>query len=604
MLRLAIAILTVAVVGAAHAQVYLGHGVLSPPRPETESSPAVFAFGQAALEFDDVLVVGAAGLLGDTGMVLFHERVAGEWVEYQRLEPPGQPDDAHFGFALARIGDDLFIGAPHTEVDGEPFAGAVHRATRDPDSGEWSLVEVIEPPAPGENGLFGQALVAVADRLYVGSPGGDGVVGGRVYAFEDDGAGSWVAVAALAGDSDLAGDAFGAAIAADAATVIVGAPGEGAGGEGAIYAFDATDLGAAPARFEDDSGTDGLTQFGRAVSVAGNRILVGADGPGADEEDAPGSAHVLELDAGALSRVATFTDADASLFGRSVLLLDEQQALVGAPLANAVYHFIEGDDGWSLAQVVAEPVQSHFTDAYFGETLARFDDRLYVGAPSALHHWGMSSGDIPLPSFSQGGKLYELPLIAPPLADLTLTTVFPATATELTEAELEITVAGDATQAVSAAFVYVRVYPEIVAMPDDCLEVDTLIFQCELGEIPAGGEATASFTVSVPAADSLRSRSLHVYAGSELADPDSSDNGDVHHLVVTAAPAPPTPAPSGGGGSFGWFGALFLLAMLKSRIRLMRSATCSARISASPVSTPNSRKPSSRKTAARKTISS
>ncbi|MEX0900631.1 MAG: hypothetical protein WD081_08095 [Gammaproteobacteria bacterium] len=601
-MRYLVAVLVFLISAPAFSQAYLGHGDLSPERPEPDGF-GIFGFGQSALRVDDTLVVGAASSFMASGTVLFHERVGGVWVEQQQLvAPDGEFDDQFFGHALVRIGDDLFVGAPHTEVADEPYAGTVYRVTRDAGSGEWSVVETIEPPTPAENGLFGYALSVAGGTLFVGSPHahhpndgnlgwrGNGSNGGRVYAYEvDGGSGAWSLVDTLQGDTDLPGDAFGAALAADAVRLVVGAPGEGASGEGAIYAFGTADLGTAPVRFADDSGVAGLVRFGRAVSMAGDRVLVGAEGDGAGNTAPQGAAHLIEFGAGGATRVATFEEDGAHYFGWSVLMIDDQQVLVGAPVEGVVYHYLEGDDGWSLVQQVTEPVQSSFSDDYFGEVLVLTEGELFVGAPSSLHHWGMSSGRIPLPSFSQSGKLFEVPLVAPPLADLTLTTNFPAMATEETEVELEIRVASDPDQAVSAAFVLVRLYMDIVASPDDCFEIGDFIFRCELGAIGAGEEGAARFTIAVPAENSMMTTSLHVYAGSEFADPDTTDNAaDRHLIVLPEAPEPPPPV-SSGGGSFGWFGALFLLAMLKSRIRLRRSAPCSARTCVSPDSIPNLR---------------
>lgn len=593
-MRCLIAFLMFVISAPALSQVYLGHGDLAPERPEPDGF-GIFGFGQSALRFDDTLVVGAASSETKEGTVLFHERVSGVWVEQQQLSAPGDDfADSHFGFALARIGDDLFIGAPHIEVGGEPYAGAVYRVTQDVGSGEWSIVETIAPPTPAENGLFGYALSVVGGTLFVGSPHahhpndsnfgwlGNGVLGGRVYAYElGAGSGDWALVGTVQGDTDIPGDAFGAALAADAVRLVVGAPGEGASGEGALYTFDMADLDAAPVRFADDSGVAGLARFGRAVSLAGDRALVGSE---RNEGGAPpGAAHVIEFGAGGPTRTTTFEEIGGHRFGWSVLLLDEQQALVGAPVAGTVYHYSEGVDGWSLVQRVTEPVQSSFSDDWFGEVLIMTEGELYVGAPSSLHHWGMSSGSIPMPSFSQQGKLYGIPLVPPPLADLTLALTFPEMAIEGTEVELEILVAGDPNQAVAAAYVMVRLYMDIVAAPDDCFETGAFIFRCELGAIEAGGEGVARFTIQVPAELSMKTTSLHVYAGSEAADPDTADNADGRYLIVLAQPPE-----SSGGGSFGWFGALFLLAMLKSRIRLRRSPPCSARTSVSPDSIPTS----------------
>ncbi len=586
-MRYLLASLFLIVAAPAAAQTYLGHPDTAVERLEHETMD--FGFGQAVVLFDDQLIVGAETPNMGSYTVIAYRRVGDGWVEFQRFQNEG-------GIALARVGDLLAIGAHEDEIDGFGHAGAVKLYAFDAGSDIWALQETLVAPTPAESAYFGQTLAVVDDTLYVGepytgvrpllsSPPPSGVLGGRVHAFRDDG--GWSVVQTLAGDADDGGAGFGAALAATDRYLVVGAPGEGGSLEtGVVYWYELTAGAATRAGSVENPGIDSReSPFGHAVDVHGDRLLVGATMFAYDDTAGHGAARLYDLSAASAELLATFTG--EGRFGWSVLLLDETQALVGAPNANVVHHYLEQDGEWSQVQRVAEPPQTTFRERYFGETLMLAEDELFVGAPSALHGWGDSDGSrVPLPSFSQGGKLYKVPLIEPPLADLSVSVTPPVTASEGAPIDFTFRIAGDASEAVSVAFIDLRTHLNARSLPAGCFEVYAITLRCELGEIPAGGSINFVVTFLAPDAE-YHNTSINAYVGSELPEPDSTDNRAATHIAVR--PNPTIPVLDGGGGAFGWFGALFLLAMLKSRIRLRRSPPCSARTSVLPDSTPNSR---------------
>ena len=575
------------------AQVYLGHGDIVAERPESEVTdgtvPATFGFGRAVVRIDDQLIVGAE--IADFGSytVIAYRRVGGRWDEFQRFENAG-------GTALARVGDALAIGAHTDEVDGLANAGAVKLFAFDADADAWVLSETLVDPQPAPNAYFGQTLAAVGDTLFVGAPHAEaatvygvaneeaqGALGGRVYAFRGGSV-----VQTLTGDVDAGGAAFGAALAATDERLVIGAPGEGLPAlSGTVYWYDlAAGTATRAGRMENPSADGRESPFGHAVSVAGDTLLTGATALMIDDTVGHGAAHLFRLSPAGAEYITTLSG--DGRFGWSVLLLNGSQALIGAPAVSEVLHYADVGGVWTAVQRIAEPVQTTFRDGYFGETLTLSAGELFIGAPSALHDAGASDGSrVPQPSFTQGGKLYEVPLVAAPLADLSLSVSPTPVVRTGTRVEMAFHITGDSSEPVSAAFVTLRTHLEPTTVPDGCSALRPVAFRCELGAIGAG--ETADFVVSFAApAATYHHPTVDGYVGSELADPITPDNLATGTISVLTESSELPPA-DGGGGALGWLSALFLLAMLKSRIRLRRSAPCSARTCGLPDSIPTSR---------------
>lgn len=607
-MRLCLAFLIWMLAAPASAQDHLGHGMVVADRQDSQDDTREFGFGQSVLRYDDQLIVGAVdSVMSTTGEVIFHRRIDGVWVEFQRLAPSFDSDLRYSGYALARVGDYLIVGAPSGSVDGQSWAGEFQVLSYDVSTGTWVQAASVTEPTPAEAAFFGAALAVDGSMLYVGAPytaidnldfagSTTGALGGRVYAFEFDGVSPEpTLVATIQGQFDVGGSAFGQALVASPGRLVVGAPGEGTPTRtGAVYQFETA--GATPtlvARVENESAAPEQGNFGRSLSMFGDRLMVGAATPRVEYVANPGAASLFEISPAGLTRLATLESAGAGQFGWSVLLLDETRVLVGAPGDGHVFHFIADGNEWTQVQRLAEPMQTTFWVMGFGETLTMTAGEIYIGNPSALHDMGM------LPSFSKGGNLYEIPQVAGPLADLSVSASAPDSAAGDSTAEVSFSVTGDSARDLTAAYLVVRTELEVLSAPAGCTGIRPEILQCELGALAAGAMRNLTFTVRMPEYPPMLGSGFDAYVGSESPDPDTADNLLNGWIVVTEPPPP-----SSGGGAFGWFTALFLLAMLKSRLRLGRSPPCSARTSVSPDSTPNSQSRSSTRTSARKNTSS
>ena len=116
-------------------------------------------------------------------------------------------------------------------------SGAVYVFRRDID-GAWSQEAYIKSAIPGLADRFGSSVQLVGSLLAVGAPGersnatginGDdgnqsAVDSGAVYVFERDSLGAWTQIAYIKASNTDAGDVFGRAISVSGDSLAVGAP--------------------------------------------------------------------------------------------------------------------------------------------------------------------------------------------------------------------------------------------------------------------------------------------------------------------------------------------------------------------------------------------
>src|SRR5438034_1327210 len=322
-------------------------------------------FGTAVAAVGARVLVGApgddAGLVDGGAAYLFSSRL--EAVFRKRLSA------AAFGTSVATAGADLLVGAP----GGGSGAGAVSRF----DGATGGVLATLESPAPGHPG-FGFSVAALGNNVVAGAPflatAGGGDVG-AVYRF----AGTALA-GTLVDPTPLGGDQFGFSIATVGTDVVVGVPLAGARDTGLAYLLDGPS-GALRVTFQKPIPVAG-DFFGAAVAAEGDEVLVGAP---LDSETAPkaGAAYLFRRDTATLDR--TFQSpapAAGDLFGAAVALsgprvvIGAPQAAGGATDAGTVYVF----DRASGNLLVTIPSPMPHRGDQFGSAVAVAGENLLVGA--------------------------------------------------------------------------------------------------------------------------------------------------------------------------------------------------------------------------------
>jgi FG-GAP repeat len=240
-------------------------------------------------------------------------------------------------------------------------------------------------PTDSFNGSnFGFATAVDGDTAVVGQRNGRNASSettGAAYVYVRQ-SNSWSAQAKLLGSSALVLGDFGRSVAISGDTIAVGAAGNAsAGGQlGRVYVF--TRNGSSWTEQQLVNNPAGLASdfFGASVALQGDTLVVGANGQR--------KAVVFTRTAGVWSEQQTLTDNDDSTgFGASVAL-DGQTLAVGAPGylnmgvgQGGVFVFTRSSGTWSQngnALIAANGAQNHF----LGATVALHADTIVAGAPS------------------------------------------------------------------------------------------------------------------------------------------------------------------------------------------------------------------------------
>ena len=270
-------------------------------------------FGYAVGISGDFAVVGAyADNSGRGAAYVFHRDMGGtdNWGQVRKLIASDAVPDDKFGKAVAISGDKIIVGALQNDDQGIG-SGSAYIFQRDKNGmDEWIEVRKLLPTAGSSSDAFGIAVAISGDYAVVGANGEDsrGAEAGAAYVFERDAGGSdnWgQARKLLASDGDRK-DKFGRAVAISGNTVVVGAFSDELGGMilvGSAYVFErgfpsAGQWGQIKKLTPSDPAP--VDQFGFAVAVSGNVILVGAfaadDGCPGDCDS--GKAYLFERNAG------------------------------------------------------------------------------------------------------------------------------------------------------------------------------------------------------------------------------------------------------------------------------------------------------------------
>ena len=398
------------------------------------------SFGYAVDVSRDTLVVGApyersnaTGVDGDqtdhsldsSGAAYVFVRDGTAWSQQAYLKASNTGENDNFGFAVAISGDTIAVGAygeasSATGIDGDQndnmaiFSGAVYVFVRDGTS--WTQQAYLKASNAETGDVFGYSVAIDVDTLVVGAMREDsaatGINGnqndnsasnaGAAYVFVRDGT-TWTQQAYLKASNAEDLDSFGGAVAISGDTVVVGAVLEGSGapgidadqqdnsayGAGAVYVFTRSGTSWSQQAYIKASNPDYEDEFGGAVALSGNTLVVGATGEASkatrvngnqqdDSADFAGAAYVFTRNGTAWSQEAYLKASNAGRddeFGTSVAVAGAT-VVVGAPGESSSATGINGDQENNSAEASGA--------AYlFTRTGSGWSQRAYIKASNA-----------------------------------------------------------------------------------------------------------------------------------------------------------------------------------------------------------------------------
>jgi len=299
------------------------------------------------------------------------------------LSTPGGHTNTGFGNSVAITGNTAIVGAcGDYGVDGlgrfycSAGAAFLFDATTGNEIARLTASEFTE------YAYFGQSVAISGGTAIVGCPGDDHAVAdsGAAYLFD---VATGNEIAKLTASDAAEKDAFGSAVAIDGNIAIVGAVGDDDGGEhsGSAYLFDVTTGNQIAKLTASDAAVEDL--FGVSVDISGNTAIVGAQGDGDGGENS-GSAYLFDIASG--NQIAKLTASDAMAyaeFGNSVAI-SGNIAIVGAwadseaGLASGSAYVYDSISGDQIAKLTADDAAA--TDE-FGQSVDIDGSNVIIGAP-------------------------------------------------------------------------------------------------------------------------------------------------------------------------------------------------------------------------------
>ena len=253
----------------------------------TLSAPGTNVPNSLAIQ-GDTIIVGAPFFSNDNNqttigsMYIFTRDAKGNWAQQAQLLDPNPVNFYNaFGFSVAFDTNTLVIGSITFSVD------RAYIFDRN-EQGDWLMQQVLDPDGNSSSDNVGASVAIQGDTLVVGASHDS--PSGSAHLFTRDARGIWSEHAKLLQSDAGHNDNFGAAVALDNDTIIVGARGDDDYGNasGSAYLFDAAGIPACPADLDKD-GSVGILDLLALLAAWGS------DPAGPPDFDGDGDVGILDL---------------------------------------------------------------------------------------------------------------------------------------------------------------------------------------------------------------------------------------------------------------------------------------------------------------------
>ncbi len=368
----------------------------------TQQAELTASDGAANDVFSAVAVDGKTAVIGASGHQVGANAYQGAayvfvqngttWTQQAELTSSDGAADDGFGVHVAVSGTTVVVSASNHEVGANQYQGAAYVFVQNGTT--WTQQAELVASDGATNDQFGVALAVSGNTAIVGAfqhqVGGHGNQG-AAYVFARNGT-TWAQQAELTASDGAANNYFGASVALDGTTAIVGAYGHKVGAntnQGAAYVF-AQNGTTWTQQAELTAGDGAMTdQFGFSVAVSGPTAVVGAYAHQVGANALQGAAYVFVQNGTTWTQQAELTASDGAAydcFGFNVAVsgttavIGGYQHKVGANAnQGAAYVFVQNGAAWTQqAELIAGDGAA---SNYFGTRVAVSGPTTLVGAP-------------------------------------------------------------------------------------------------------------------------------------------------------------------------------------------------------------------------------
>jgi hypothetical protein len=327
-------------------------------------------FGYAVAMSGTTAVVGAwQGQSNHSGAVYVYVQSGASWTLQQELFAADATSNDGFGISVAISGNSIVVGSHQTNLD----TGAAYVFAQS--GGAWTQQAKLTPSDGASSDYFGASVAIDGSTIVVGNERAIG----RAYVFSQSGA-TWTQQAELTAADGASGDSFGNPVAVSGSTILVGAAGKRSA-TGAAYVFAGT--GGVWTQQQELVAGDGATGdvFGSRLAINGTTALVGA----MRKNSSTGAAYVFGQSGTTWSQQQELLASDGASnaqFG-SAIALNGATAVIGASgrasFVGGAYVFSQSGGSWSQQQMLLSPDGA--TQDQFGTSVGLSAVGAIVGAP-------------------------------------------------------------------------------------------------------------------------------------------------------------------------------------------------------------------------------
>ena len=342
-----------------------------------------------------------------------------------KIRPPNAESSRIFGVSLSADGNTAVLGTVQVVDTGTSSVGTAKAFVYTRRDGVWDTTTpaTLILPDGGSYSSHGLAISENGDTVVVAllpTDSGTTAQHGTVLVFTRPD-GGWVSTSVATRLTVPSGESegnFGRAVSISGDTIVVGAYGDDyyydTGHRGSAFVFTKPSAGwvstSTAAKLTAAAGDEG-DQFGRAVAVSGDTIVITAPGDRDIRGDRVGSAYLFTRPASgwvSTSESVKLVAPDGwsvywsrNDFGTSVAVKGDK-VVIGAPsyygVTSGAYVFTKPPEGWDNPYIVSKLTSPDLEQYnYFGESVSMSDDAIYVGARGSSYE-------------DSGGQVFVFPI--------------------------------------------------------------------------------------------------------------------------------------------------------------------------------------------------
>ena len=361
-------------------------------------------FGEAIAIDGSTMIVGApyeesGG--SSIGAAYIYKFSGNSWVEDAKLVHSDAGNGDNFGFSVAISGNLVIVGATGEDLNGGSNNGAAY-IFANTSGNNWVEQTKIFASDTVSYETFGNAVSISGNLAVIGARSSEisGIVrAGAAYVFANTSGNTWIEQTKVSGGVPTINRYLGHSVTIDGNVMVVGSYGDATyfsgGGAAYIYANTSANIWAEQAVITQSDQTSN-DEFGNAVSLSGNLLLVGARG-----DDVEGAAYIFANTSGNTwveqAKLEPSDGEQGDVFGYSVVL-SGNLAVIGAYQnselgtdAGAVYYFTSSANVWTEQEKFV--AGDGMIDDSFGYSVGLSGNLVVVGVPLEDSN-GMDAGAV------------------------------------------------------------------------------------------------------------------------------------------------------------------------------------------------------------------